>query len=179
MDLHTQAACMCACVCNIGTRVFECATTCVFIRAWVCASHGGRPIKKLPEERAFQLGNHGGTKRMVGPLCVTVPSWEVELEPFSSAQLEDSAPPPTPCLIRAVPRKEESGEHEHRSCGEKKSERGNKRGKDRKKWIRTVLEKLCKFDYRDNRVADNNMMGNMITLNPGSSIRLSSVGLWL
>lgn len=54
--------------------MFVRTSACVFICAWVSVLHEGRPIKKLPEERAFQLGIHGGTEGMAGPLCVTVPS---------------------------------------------------------------------------------------------------------
>lgn len=39
---------------------FACASACVFICAWEGVRGEGRPIKKLPEERAFSWESMGG-----------------------------------------------------------------------------------------------------------------------
>lgn len=40
--------------------MFACAYVCVFICVWVCVLGERRPIKKLPEERAFSWESVGG-----------------------------------------------------------------------------------------------------------------------
>ena len=62
---------------------------------------------------------------MAGPLCVTVPSRELELEPFSSARLEDCVRPPTPYLIRAALERQPR----RKTSKEKEKEKSKKQGK--------------------------------------------------
>lgn len=103
-DSHTR-------VCATTTQVYGCLHVDANACDCVCVGAGGRGLllKSCLRRGVSVVNLWGGAERMAGSLCATDPSWDLELEPFSTAQRDDCVPSPTQYSIRAAPGTDDRG----------------------------------------------------------------------
>lgn len=144
-------ACVCVlCTCVLlhwCTCVCVCLCMCVYMRGWVCVVRG-RPIKKLPEERAFSWDSMGGREDGRAIVCQSS-ILRAGIRAFLLCSPVRLCTTTTPCLIRAAlerqPREKRGGrntsdEDKKETNGKNNIIIGGKRGKRKKNWIHAVWQ---------------------------------------